>query len=331
MLPYAVTDGTTLAASDGAAKIRPVMHTLDTYYGNWVTTNGEYKNEKNAAFVTAPMTLTDDGKTLYFQYWQITSDANTSAAKRDLGVDNKRCYYHQFNMTMYQDNVIEPVYAETRSDLTPRERSYEYNKDGVAKIDFIENSRNQWNADGAPDESTDVRITAGDRIYSDFLLTFDYKDIKLQTNPTSEKIQAGFAFERVAGLDVDPTDSTKYVTKKQSEYHSANASTEASGKTAVENCAMTGNSADNVLFIQNIDLTDLDNKNQMKYSFNITNKAYGTLAESENKNYVYRAYSYLKITNGSTTTVVVSDPVYFTIYDMASINLGESDDKGGRS
>ena len=323
-LPYAVTDDTTLAAADGAAKITPETHTLDTYYGNWVTTNDEYQNEKNAAFVTAPMTLTDDGKTLYFQYWQITSDANTSAAKRDLGVDNKRCYYHQFNMTMYQDNVIEPVYEETPSDLTPRERSYQYNKDGVAKIDFIENSRNQWNADGAPDESTDVRRTAGDRIYSDFLLTFDYKDIKLQTNPNSENIQAGFAFERVAVLDADPTDATKYVTKKQSEYHTANALTEASGKTAVENCAMTGNREGDVLFIENIDLTDLDNKNQMKYSFNITNKAYGTLAESDNKNYVYRAYSYLKITNGSTTKVVVSDPVYFTIYDMATINPGQT-------
>ena len=62
----------------------------------------------------------------------------------------------------------------------------------------------------------------------------------------------------------------------------------------------------------------------MKYSFNITNKAYSTLAESDNKNYVYRAYSYLKITNGSTTTVVVSDPVYFTIYDMATINPGQT-------
>ena len=322
-LPYAVTDDTTLAAADGAEKIPPVTHNLETYYGNWVTTNDEYQNEKNAAFVTAPMTLTEGGKTLYFQYWQITSDATTSA-KRDLSVNNKRCYYHQFNMTMYQDNVIEPVYAETPSDLTPRERSYEYNKDGVAKIDFIENSRNQWNADGAPDESTDARRTAGDRIYSDFLLTFDYKDIKLQTNPTSENIKAGFAFERVAVLDVDSTDNTKYVTKKQSEYHTANESTEASGKTAVENCANTGTSAGNVLFIQNIDLTDLDNKNQMKYSFNITNKAYSTLAESDNKNYVYRAYSYLKITNGSTTKVVVSDPVYFTIYDMATINPGQT-------
>ena len=324
MLPYAVTDDTTLAAADGAAKITPKTHTLDTYYGNWVTTNGEYKNEKSAAFVTAPMTLTDNGKTLYFQYWQITSDANTSSAKRDLSVDNKRCYYHQFNMTMYQDNVIVPVYEETPSDLTPRERSYEYNKGGVAKIDFIENSRNQWNADGAPDESNVARRTAGDRIYSDFLLTFDYKDIKLQTNPNSNNIKAGFAFERVAKLDVDLTDPTKYVTKKQSEYHTANESTEASGKTAVENCAMTGNREGDVLFIENIDLTDLDNKNQMKYSFNITNKAYGTLAESENKNYVYRAYSYLKITNGSTTTVVVSDPVYFTIYDMATINPGQT-------
>ena len=44
----------------------------------------------------------------------------------------------------------------------------------------------------------------------------------------------------------------------------------------------------------------------------------GNLDEGTLKNYVYRAYSYIKIGNN----IVLSDPVYFTIYDVATINNG---------
>ena len=44
----------------------------------------------------------------------------------------------------------------------------------------------------------------------------------------------------------------------------------------------------------------------------------GEFVDNGNKNYVYRAYSYLKKTEGNVVEYI-STPVYFTIYDMASI------------
>ena len=130
--------------------------------------------------------------------------------------------------------------------------------------------------------------------------------------------------EKVALLDTD--EHGDYKTNSQSEYHADYGSSEGNAKSAVINYVKTGTATgvevktgatSSFIANQPIQLAQLDNKNQMKYSLNMKNKEYGTNATPEDPymNYVYRAYSYIRIGD----KVVVSDPTYFTIYDIASI------------
>lgn len=71
-----------------------------------------------------------------------------------------------------------------------------------------------------------------------------------------------------------------------------------------------------------ITLSSLDNKNRAEYIkvfANVKQPAAGetSLTPSTRKNYVYRAYSYMIEADGETVTI--SNPVYFTIYDIATI------------
>ena len=73
---------------------------------------------------------------------------------------------------------------------------------------------------------------------------------------------------------------------------------------------------------QKIDNTELDNKNRIQYYYSFANiyqnsTNHPTAGEfTSNRNYLYRAYAYVKYNN----QVIVSNPSYFTIYDMASID-----------
>ena len=319
-LPYDVNNETLEPSSETPVMITAVQHPMTTQYGNWVTTNGEYKNEEAADFVTAPLTL-ENGQ--HFQYWQITSAKTT---KRDTAVDSKRCYYDQFNMTMYQDCYVEPVYEASPADFDPSARSLADTQNGEARISFIENSRNQWNEQGGGTGMIGDRLQAGDRIYSDFLLTFGYQDRLLNTTNHGGVSQAGFVLEQVRELDTADAQG-KYYTKKASEYAAEYSDTSMDTLKTNVRSYIGGTDVPGFVAKPKIDLSGLDNKNQTKYSLNMKNKAYATLAEGTAKNYVYRAYSYLKVGND----IVVSDPVYFTIYDMASIELGQTDAQGGQS
>lgn len=225
-------------------------------------------------------------------------------------------------MTMYQDCYVEPVYAATPTDFDPSARSLADTENGEAIISFIENSRNQWNEQGGGTGMTDDKLQAGDRIYSDFLLTFGYQD-RLLNKENGGVDEAGFVLEQVRELD---TSDGKYVTQKAGDYATENTTPLDTLKENVKTY-IAGQTVDGFVNKSIINLNSLDNKNQTKYSFSIKNKAYGNLAEGNAKNFVYRAYSYLKVGDN----IVVSDPVYFTIYDMASIELGQTDAQGGQS
>ena len=274
-LPYDVNNGTLEPSADAPEKKTPEQHEKTTQYGNWVTTNGEYKDEKAADFVTAPLRLANGQ---HFQYWQITSAKTT---KRDTAVDSKRCYYDQFNMTMYQDCYVEPVYEASPADFDPSARSLDDTQNGEARISFIENSRNQWNEKGGGSDMTGDKLQAGDRIYSDFLLTFGYRDRLLNSANKGGVEAAGFVLEQVAEFDKE---GDKYVTKPASEYAAAYDSTV--NKETVKNYLNgEAQTVDGFVNKSTINLSGLDNKNQTKYSFSIKNKAYGDLAEGTAKNF----------------------------------------------
>ncbi len=306
-LPYDVDSN--LAATGTTKKTAVVQDPVTTQYGNHVTVNDD--------FVTAPRTL-EGG--YYFQYWQITFVTGSDANNDKVANNTKRCYYDKFNMTLYQDAYIEPIYkteAEGGStEFNPSAASYQDTKDGEATVSFIETSRSSWNEGGAPDQPTDTKKQGGDRIYSDFLLTFGYKDKQLNTysgNVEGANVKLGFVVEKVAELDKNAT-TGKYETKSQKYYKD----TYDSGVNAdTVKAFINGTSTENFLLNANINLTSLDNKNQCKYSLDMKNKEFGEREEPTNpyRNYVYRAYTYTKVGNN----IVVSTPVYFTIYDMASI------------
>lgn len=293
--------------------------TLEVQYGNWATYNN--------TFVTAPLTLKkDDNTTMYFQYWQIKSMTSTDENSRNKGkveTDYKKCFYADFNMSMYQDSYVEPIYktAEEPGAMTtynPGAASAQDTQNGEARINFIENSRNQWNNNGAQDLSTEAQKQAGDRVYSDFLLTFGYKDQLLKSN--TDVTKAGFVLEQVRELDKDL--NGKFVTKTEQDYQAEYASSIGDAKINAKTYIQNGTDAfgdSRFVANNNIVLSQLDNKNQTKFSFNFKNKAYGNLNPGTAKNYVYRAYSYILVDD----TYVISDPVYFTIYDIASIEVNQ--------
>lgn len=301
-LPYAV-DGN--LAATGTTKITAVIQDpISIQYGNHVTVNDD--------FVTAPRTL-DGG--YYFQYWQITFVTGSDANNDKVANNTKRCYYDKFNMTLYQNAYIEPIYDTTPTEFSPSEASYKDTEGGEATVSFIENSRSSWNEDGAPDQPTDIKKQGGDRIYSDFLLTFGYKDKQLNTysgNVEGANVKLGFVVEKVAKLR---TVSGKYVTESQKDYQEEYGATPSEDVTKFINGTLE--SPHGFLMNQNIAFSSLDNKNQMKYSLDMKNKEFGEREEPTDpyRNYVYRAYTYTKVGNN----IVVSTPVYFTIYDMASI------------
>ena len=103
----------------------------------------------------------------------------------------------------------------------------------------------------------------------------------------------------------------------------------------------------------------LDNKNEIEYSTSIPVISHSTGAALDYKNYVYRAYAYLKdytiagsqseytwngesisdedwraISSGNHigSVLEISAPIYFTIYNIASVDNGTPfHDKGGQS
>ena len=294
---------------------------LTTQYGNHVTNS-------SGNYVTAPLTLNNNGTPMYFKYWQIKSDhqnKNTGFTE----ADSKRCYYASFNMTMYQDSYVEAIYTEAQTDYNPSERSYTDTENGEARINYIETSRNQWNSDGG--NSTDgAKKYAGDRVYVDFLLTFGYKDLELSTLKSTD-LQTGFVLEQVAELDKV---EGKYKTSKESEYaakYEGTAADKAAREEKVKAYIKDKNkntytdleTTHTFKMNSTIALTTLDNKNQCKHSVDMASKTLNpdgeTLKDSPLKNYVYRAYSYVKLPNGE---IQLSAPVYFTIYDVTTIANG---------
>lgn len=63
---------------------------------------------------------------------------------------------------------------------------------------------------------------------------------------------------------------------------------------------------------QQIDNSRLDNKNRLQYYTRFNNV-------KDNSDYVFRLYTYIQYTDASGKQVVeLSDPVYFTFYDIAN-------------
>lgn len=269
--------------------------------------DGTYKYD-----ITAPKTYTDKGKTLQFMYWAIYSDPGcNNLVIKAYNIDGG------FSYVSYDNYWIVPVYGESS---TPSASV----KEVSTSTQFMEVTRNQWTADtnssfvGFDADSMTSLDTADDfikgngedKLYADFVLNFFYNGKQLSVfDPNSENVKTGVLIQRLA-LDKNET-GTGYITdldyyaNKYDETALTQAKNDAIKKIATNESVIPS-------VKQQIDNYRLDNKNRLQYYTRFNNV-------KGNNDCVFRLYTYIQYTGASGETVVeLSDPVYFTFYDIAN-------------
>ena len=318
-------------------------------YQDWVSLNSIHNSAEAAAaenagnettepvFVTAPEKLykavTVGGDTTYkemqFKYWSIRPYTNTG----DESEIYKKCYYKKFNFALYQDAEITAEYEEVlNTPAEPEEPEEEEDTSRITTyISHDQNSRTQWNDNYGTANTAYSNYTAADRIFVDFMVNYEYKgqtlkELTVGNNP--DNVRVGVILVRTDELDTDDVKTNaqykaEYETGDNIALHSAEADRyitkimNGTAFTPAENtvCKKSGAS---------VNVTALDNKNMMDYAYSYANINQSTLKQTEHKNYLYRAYSYLiyQTTDNDVTTnhFVKSAPEYFTFYDIASIS-----------
>ena len=223
-----------------------------------------------------------------------------------------------------------------------------------ASISFLEDSRNQWNNNN--DAASDSAIDARDMIYNDFALAFKYQGKKLTdyTGEGTNNVRLGMVIQKLGAIDTsegehigtlesyedkykDSVDGT--VTKLQTALTSVTSDTsgtlrwgngkwakvsyDETNKYASYNHIIAANN-ENITDVPKFNTTLIDNKNRTEYYYSLDNSQGQTadlLAKNvyNNKNYVYRVFSYIMVNNNGTWVAKVSEkPAYFCMYDTAT-------------
>lgn len=270
--------------------------------------DGTYKYD-----ITAKKTYTDkDGKTLQFMYWAIYSDPGC----KNLVI---KAYNSDgaFSYVAYDNCWIVPVYGKSSTPVASV-------KEVSTSTQFMEVTRNQWTADTNSnfagfdaDDMTSlntakdfIKEKGEDKLYADFVLNFFYNGKQLSVfDPNSENVKAGVLIQRLE-LDENET-GTGYITdldhyaKKYNKTELDAAKDDAINK--IKNNQSTIKSVK-----QQINNSRLDNKNRLQY-YTLFNNVKG------NNNCVFRLYTYIQYTDANGETAVeLSNPVYFTFYDIAN-------------
>lgn len=257
--------------------------------------------------ITAPKTYKDN----QFMYWAIYSDPgcnNLVIKAYNINGD--------FSYVAYDNCWIAPVYGKSS---TPSASV----KEVSTSTQFMEVTRNQWTADtnssfvGFDADSMTSLDTADDfikgngedKLYADFVLNFFYNGKQLSVfDPNSKNVKAGVLIQR---LDLDKNETTGYITdldyyaKKYNKTELDAAKNDAIKKIATNESVIPS-------VKQQIDNYRLDNKNRLQYYTRFNNV-------KGNNDCVFRLYTYIQYTGASGETVVeLSDPVYFTFYDIAN-------------
>ena len=255
--------------------------------------------------ITAPKTY--EGKK--FMYWAIYSDSKCE----NLVIKAYNSEGH-FSYVAYDNCWIVPVYGGSSTPSASVEEVY-------TSTQFMEVTRNQWTAENAGSFTTgfdvDTLTTLNDfnkekdedKLYADFVLNFFYNGKQLSVfDPNSLKVQAGVLIQR---LDLDNNDTTGCITdldhyaKKYTPKELADAEKDAIRK-------ITTNKSVIPSVKKQINNNRLDNKNRLQY-YTLFNNVKG------NNNCVFRLYTYIQYTDADGNSAVkLSDPVYFTFYDIAN-------------
>ena len=223
----------------------------------------------------------------------------------------------------------------------------------IPTISYLDDSRNQWNKGGSGDYASVTQqtdLTAADKIFTDFAITYRYNGLNINTVPNratdstnGADIKIGLVNERLDELDTVGgkyvTDVSYYANKYKNDNDWTRLATPLAGTgtgltTAVQNgdsnnkhtCynskiganvaefgTLFGQPAPGAVDGQG---SVLDNFNRLQWFYTINN--FGTAINM--KNYAYRAIPYMIVTDssGTTTAHLKSAPAYFTIYDTAA-------------
>lgn len=351
-----------------------ILSNKQTYGRDWFVISGRKNKDVSGdapVFVKAPLIIHDNStnKDLYFKYWSVMTEGTANNASREY----TRCYDYEFNLAIYQDCIITPEYDEinfaARGMAAPVPNNYGTNpqssgydrfdpdvnrdyyktEDNGLTITFIENSRNQYNNGDSGNAPAD-RNGAADRLYSDFLLTYNYSDTDV--NYSKVVLRDAYNGQKKAGMVIQPvaymektTDGKGRIVQSDEYYANYSTSTKYQGATAeqIKSYIETGNVPSgmlggNKLQDSRFDVSSLDNKNRIQYFYGMDNavaKKSTDAADADdilrvgadynNKYLVYKAFAYIgDVTNGNTLTnvVVSSRPVYFTVYSDATIQPG---------
>lgn len=264
-------------------------------------TDGTYKYD-----ITAPKTYEDN----QFMYWAIYSDPeckNLVIKAYNINGD--------FSYVAYDNCWIAPVYGKSS---TPSASV----KEVSTSTQFMEVTRNQWTADtnssfvGFDADSMTSLDTADDfikgngedKLYADFVLNFFYNGKQLSVfDPNSKNVKAGVVIQR---LDLDNNETTGYITDLNHYANKYKSELDDAKKDAIKK--ITTNESVIPSVKQQIDNSRLDNKNRLQYYTRFNNV-------KGNNDCVFRLYTYIQYTDANGKQVVeLSDPVYFTFYDIAN-------------
>ncbi|MBQ9680082.1 MAG: hypothetical protein IJV48_05320 [Ruminococcus sp.] len=355
-LPYSPTDrktfDPTVNSSDSKVYYQEPQDYVpvpDIYGRDWYTRTGrvipDESKTADTSFVKAPLILADSSGAdkYYFLYWSV----HTVAQYNQESVEYTRCYDPEFNLALFQDCIIQPIYGNafpgdmpsppsTWDDYTRFDPDVQRNLDssnGIT-ITFLENSRNQYNLGNFGDASTaatamaDSRKGGGDRIYSDFLISYNniagnvtLKDLDANTKKAGLIIEAVGTMEYKAGTEEYETSA---------EYYRNKYGTTISEATMTKLTSLINDTSQSGFAKSEFDVTSLDNKNRIQYYYSLANKRhtesttqYELTDDLTNKYKYFRAYAYIYDVNDKANTIHISPtPVYFTIYDMATIENG---------
>lgn len=333
-LPYkhGVEAASYAAVPEGDGKIKydtaqPNVYIPNLNYGSWYATNGKkYGEEDTPTYVSAPMVIYNGDQPMGFKYWTV----ETVATDLYPSVEYTKCYFRDFNLSIYQDSIVTPHYENITAEVAanyypnPHEVAIADGNANGAVVTFLENSRNQYNVINN-NISAASRRNRGDRIYTDFVLSYaSESDLKFQDYADGE-YTAGLAIQRVALLDDKDegknTDSAHYATlygdKLTNMTYNGAAFTEEELETFIKGPANVNVDNTKGLERSQFDANKLDNKNRIQYYYSYSVRKHTDLTDNGNKDYVYRAFAFMKDKNNNVT--MVSQPLYFTFYDMASI------------
>ena len=276
-------------------------------------TNGIYTEEEKSHWIAAPQTIKDGNNELTFQYWSIKTTDHCTAQDPDVS----RCYFPGFNFIAYDNYVIEAIYGYT--SVLPSEYGQNTN------ITYVETTRNQWNTNGT-DYSKTQRDKAADLLYNDFIVSYSLNGKEIYSGEADNDIaDIGIVVERIRTLDTKQDGSLDTTLSKYTDI----AERAADVDSVINGGTVTGFSKHSITKNSNGKGYKLDNKDR----YNIYDAFYNSAGWKQTttggnpaanytyKNYVYRAYSYMKLTNG---TIVKSSPAYFTMYDVASANYSSN-------